>query len=157
MRQSSRIVRLLKKGGEYNGELWSGVAEDSSWNQVWSTSFIDLNFQKLFLDALCRKFYIRLTLARGGRGWGAREALVVSCWDILLRTHCHRYREVKGSNPVEVLNFFQASLRKCINCVHCDDHFFIFTLSYCSRKASALALSEEHTWLLVTKAHNLCQ
>ena len=38
----------------------------------------------------------------------------------------HRYREVTGSNPVEVLNFFQASLRNCINCVHCDDHFFIF-------------------------------
>ena len=27
----------------------------------------------------------------------------------------HRYREVTGSNPVEVLNFFQASLRNCIN------------------------------------------
>ena len=26
----------------------------------------------------------------------------------------HRYREVTGSNPVEVLNFFQASLRNCI-------------------------------------------
>ena len=38
----------------------------------------------------------------------------------------HRYREVTGSNPVEVLNFFQASSRNCINCVHCDDHFFIF-------------------------------
>ena len=35
-------------------------------------------------------------------------------------------REVTGSNPVEVLNFFQASLRNCINCVHCDNHFFIF-------------------------------
>ena len=22
--------------------------------------------------------------------------------------------------------FFQASLRNCVNCVHCDDHFFIF-------------------------------
>ena len=39
----------------------------------------------------------------------------------------HRYREVTGSNPVEVLNFFQASLRNCINCVYCDDHFFIFS------------------------------
>ena len=40
----------------------------------------------------------------------------------------HRYREVTGSNPVEVLNFFffQASLHNFINCVHCDDHFFIF-------------------------------
>ena len=26
----------------------------------------------------------------------------------------HRYREVTGSNPVEILNFFQASLRNCI-------------------------------------------
>ena len=25
-----------------------------------------------------------------------------------------------------LVNFFQASLRNCINCVHCDDHFFIF-------------------------------
>ena len=34
----------------------------------------------------------------------------------------HWYREVTGSNPVEVLNFFQASLRDCINCVHnCED------------------------------------
>ena len=38
----------------------------------------------------------------------------------------HRYREVTGSNPVEVQNFFQASLRNCINCVHCDNYFFIF-------------------------------
>ena len=35
----------------------------------------------------------------------------------------HRYREVTGSSPVEVLNFFQASLRNCINCDHnCEDH-----------------------------------
>ena len=33
--------------------------------------------------------------------------------------------EVRGSNPVAVLDFFQASLRNCINCVHSDDHFFI--------------------------------
>ena len=41
----------------------------------------------------------------------------------------HRYREVTRSNAVEVLNFFQAFLRNCINCVHCDDHFFIFIIS----------------------------
>ena len=35
-------------------------------------------------------------------------------------------REVTGSNPIEVLNFLGASLRNCINCVHCDNHFFIF-------------------------------
>ena len=35
----------------------------------------------------------------------------------------YRYREVTGSSPVEVLNFFQASLRNCKNCDHnCEDH-----------------------------------
>ena len=35
----------------------------------------------------------------------------------------HRYREVTGSSPVEVLNFFQASLRNGKNCDHnCEDH-----------------------------------
>ena len=35
----------------------------------------------------------------------------------------HRYREVTGSSPVEVLNFFHASLRNCKNCDHnCEDH-----------------------------------
>ena len=39
-------------------------------------------------------------------------------------------REVTGSNPVEVLNFFfQASSHNCVNCIHCDNHFFIFTIS----------------------------
>ena len=41
--------------------------------------------------------------------------------------HCTGNREVTSSNPVEVLNFFQASLCNCINCIHCNDHFFIFT------------------------------
>ena len=39
----------------------------------------------------------------------------------------HRYRKVTGSNPRWGPEFFfQASLSNCINCVHCDDHFFIF-------------------------------
>ena len=37
----------------------------------------------------------------------------------------HRYCEVMGSNPVEVLNFLQVSFCNCINYVHFDDHFFI--------------------------------
>ena len=44
-----------------------------------------------------------------------------------LAEHRTGNREVTGSNPLEVLNFFEASLRNWINCVHCDDHFFIFT------------------------------
>ena len=54
----------------------------------------------------------------------------------------HRYREVTGSSPVEVLNFFQASLHNCKkNCNHnCEDHssfdfisaFHIWFISYAS-------------------------
>ena len=29
--------------------------------------------------------------------------------------------------------FFQASLRNCINCVHCDDHFYIFRSRYVNK------------------------
>ena len=47
--------------------------------------------------------------------------------------------EVTGSNPVEVLNFFQASLRNCINCVHCDDHFFIF------KKNNVISVQQKRT------------
>ena len=44
----------------------------------------------------------------------------------------HRYREVTGSIPVEVLNFFQASLRNCKNCDHnCEDHSS-FDFEYCN-------------------------
>ena len=44
----------------------------------------------------------------------------------------HWYREVTGSSPVEVLNFFQASLRNCKNCGHnCEDHSSFDFNSYC--------------------------
>ena len=32
--------------------------------------------------------------------------------------------------PLKSWIFFQVSLRNCINCVHCDDHFFIFKPSF---------------------------
>ena len=80
--QSSWIVRLLEKGREYNGEFWGGVTENSSWNQIWSTGFIDLNFQEMLLNAFRREWYIRHTLIRRGglpaliqrlSDWSARE------------------------------------------------------------------------------------
>ena len=38
-------------------------------------------------------------------------------------------------------NFFQASLRNCINCVHWDDHFFIFKLFTVSIKRGMFLLA----------------
>ena len=44
----------------------------------------------------------------------------------LLKEAWKKFRTSTAFEPVKVLNFFHASLRNCINRVHCDDHFFIF-------------------------------
>ena len=67
----------------------------------------------------------------------------------------HRYREVTGSNPVEVLNFFQASLRNCINCVHCDDHFFIFVFYFSCTRSLMLELSTLKELQTIWKHRNI--
>ena len=42
----------------------------------------------------------------------------------------HWYREVTGSNPIEVLTFSGFYIRNCINCVHnCQDHSLLDRLS----------------------------
>ena len=53
-----------------------------------------------------------------------------------------------GSNPFEVLNFFQASLRNCINCVHCDDHCFIFK--------SCIIWENEHNFNIIWPKKEQC-
>ena len=60
----------------------------------------------------------------------------------------HRYREVTGSNLIEVLNCFKASLCNCINCVHCDNHFFIFIIFFrvCSFGMILMKISDQR-WL----------
>ena len=61
------------------------------------------------------------------------------CWIALFKhliNHCtaNNYWENQSRRVLHrhlcIMNFFQASLRNCINCVHCDDHFFIFTEIY---------------------------
>ena len=42
--------------------------------------------------------------------------------------------------PLKSWIFFQASLRNCINCVHCDDHFFIFIINYSFRSTFGMAM-----------------
>ena len=56
---------------------------------------------------------------------------------MLSPTSCVRHSENLSPYPyssfsflVEVLNFFQASLRNCINCVNCDDHFIFISFSF---------------------------
>ena len=75
----------------------------------------------------------------------------------------HRYREVTGSNLVEVL-FFQASLRNCKNCVHnCEDHSFTCvhflaiktnaTIRFFQRSYSIIVMNKRH---LVERYELLC-
>ena len=49
--------------------------------------------------------------------------------DVGSRSIVGSYVPVKEMSVNDIWNksgFIQASLRNCINCVHCDDHFFIF-------------------------------
>ena len=43
--------------------------------------------------------------------------------------------------------FFQASLRICINCVHCDNHFFIFIIFFrvCSFAMILMKISDQRS------------
>ena len=54
--------------------------------------------------------------------------------------------------PLKSWIFFQASLRNCINCVHCDDHFFIFIINYSFRSTFGMAtydytLKTKESWI----------
>ena len=85
--------------------------------------FIFMSFLQFIYDI----FHISLTHFFHGNIWTHNlPASNISGFIAQLVRASHWYREVTGSNPVEVLNFFQASLCNCINCVHRDDHFFIF-------------------------------
>ena len=80
----------------------------------------------------------------------------------------HRYGEVTGSSPIEVLNFFQASLSNCKNCDHnCEDHssfdngvvlvtslLLYFAWPSSSSPISTLAASSSVTYLVYKKSHN---
>ena len=49
--------------------------------------------------------------------------------------------------PLKSWIFFQASLRNCINCVHCDNHFFIFIIFFrvCSFAMILMKISDQRS------------
>ena len=88
-------------------------------------SFLDFHF--IFAVPIWFILYIINTHFFHGNIWTHNwPAPSVSGFSAQLVEHRTGNREVTGSNPVEVLNFFSGSLRNCINCVHCDDHFLTF-------------------------------
>ena len=71
----------------------------------------------------------------------------------------HRYREVTGSSPVEVLNLFQACLRNCKNCDHnCEDHssFDLTILSAVTTPRQSTDRRNLNQKRVVSVIYNLC-
>ena len=94
-------------------------------NWIDNTSFLHFHFISA-VHILFTSYIINTHFFHGNiwtHNWPAPN---VSGFIAQLVEHRTGNREVTGSNPVEVLNFFQAFLRNCIICVHCNDHFFIF-------------------------------
>ena len=114
------------------------------WSSQW-TQFMQLR-KEVFVHMFPWKIWVYIINTHFFHGniwthnWPAPN---VSGFIAQLVEHRTGIREVTGSNPVEALNyFFQASLRKYINCVHCDDHFFIFIISLNLYKDATLCFSE---------------
>ena len=65
----------------------------------------------------------------------------------------HWYCEVMGLNPIEVLNFFQASLHNCINCISLRRsflHFISFRIDLIAPNVSGfIAQLVEHRTVIV--------
>ena len=90
-------------------------------------SFQQINQSSLNFDGLClckqqkgylqKFFFKRLTKF---------QVLMIYEMNHMWTSEMKWKEEVIVANPFEVLEFFQASLRNCINCVNCDDHFVSF-------------------------------
>ena len=77
----------------------------------------------------------------GGREGGESVTLSItdSCWSRRKvkkkkNTKVSKVRDSFIMNQRILIFFFQASLRNCINCVHCDNNFFIFWTSIAGKK-----------------------
>ena len=94
------------------------LLQDTTWViSLFYSSWHSLLKTRYYLFIIYLFFYPQLTCSQ--RQWLHSSVGRASQW----------YREITGSNPIEVLNFFFSGfftqLHK-INCIHCDDHFFIF-------------------------------
>ena len=87
-------------------------------NDIWNKSYMNCGNEmrmKRWSSQWTQFMQSRKEAWKNFRTWPAPN---VSGFIAQLVEHRTGNREVTGSNPVEVLNFFQASLRNCINCDH---------------------------------------
>ena len=71
-------------------------------------------------------------------------------------SQCTQFMQLREEGWKKVLNFFQASSRNCINCVHCDDHFFIFIKNFYSSNLLCICPSLLETNLNKAKYSSYC-
>ena len=102
------------------------LTTEHQWSTVISTSLQHKSPKCVLFFDVVRKRTVLLWIIILFERTGTYYAPNVSGFIAQLVEHRTGNCEVTGSNPVEVLNFFWASLGNCINCVHCDNHFFIF-------------------------------
>ena len=89
-----------------------------------------------------------------------QKVLLFSMVKFLVRAS-HRYREVMGSNPVEVLTFSGFNISNCITCVHnCEDHSSLYMrlIFYKTKVAyivNAIYLFQDHVSIILCFTRNL--
>ena len=71
----------------------------------------------------------------------------VSGFIVQLVEHRTGIARSRVQTPLKSWIFFQASLCNCINCVHCDDHFFIFVIFFrvCSFGMILMKISDQRS------------
>ena len=124
-------------------------------SDIWNVSYIELRIlksSKLWSSQLWTQFkQLRI------EAWKSQDFSGVWTCDLLipvrrsnqlsyvsgfiaqLVTASHRYREVTGSNPVEV----QAFIRNCLNCVHNGDDQSLLELYVFTRKDLCIGMSRQ--------------
>ena len=89
-----------------------------------------------------------------------QKVLLFSMVKFLVRAS-HRYQEVMGSNPVEVLTFSGFNMSNCITCVHnCEDHSSLYMrlIFYKTKVAyiiNAIYLFQDHVSIILCFTRNL--
>ena len=80
--------------------------------------------------------------------WKWRKMIIAVNGIYAIRNLCNWVKKSEKSPEF----FFQAALCNCINCVHCNDHFFIFSL-YCGTECLQRVII---IWWQNNGTHKLC-
>ena len=104
-------------------EAWKKIQD---FNGVWTPDLVITGAMLYQLSYEATDVGSRSNFFHGNIWTHNRPAPNISGFIAQLIEHCTGIPRSQVQTPLKSWIFFQASLRNCINCVHCDDHFFIF-------------------------------